>query len=253
MLDMTVPPPPEIKALAFAYFGVLAPPARSLGEVATAAVSDPAFLATLDGPAASQQAATTVLPLVGYAIDQQYDDALDHHCRCQPAATVVYDTLLASSGEAPSEEVVARVVDTFGMWEAQPVADGAADVVRGVRDVGYPIGLVANCVMPGRCVRDRVAEAGLGMVFDPILLASEWGWCMPHVSVFRELLEGLECNPEDVLLVCGDFRTHVHGAEAVGLRTAWLHAELPERAQQVEDSYLIRDLEVLLDWFGGTV
>ena len=247
----TVAPPENIHAIAFAYFGVLAPSLPCLGKAAAHAVAGTSAPAAGTGDTASAAGIDRMLPLVGYTLDQHVDDVLDHECRLTPAATLVYDTMTAAAGEPPSADVIERVVQTFGEFEALPLTPEAVHVVRTLGDMGLPLGLATNCVMPGEFLRARLREEQLDMLFATVVLASEWGWCMPHPSVFRELEAGLDVAPEEILFIAGAFHTDVRGAEQAGLRTAWLRPALEERVQQVEASYVIRDLDVLLDWFGG--
>lgn len=246
-------PPEDIRAIVFTYFGVLAPPARSLGDVASLAVANPAFSADTTVAVATRGALTQLLPVVGYALDQHFDNAMDADCHPAPAASVMYDTLLAANGEPPDAQVVTELLEVFGGLEAQQVDPGAAGVVRELSELGLPLGLMANCVLPGQAIRAQCAEAGIADMFDAMVLSAEWGWCMPHPSVFREVVERLDYKPAEVLLVCGEFHAGVQGGEAAGMRTVWLHGELPERVQQVDNSYVINDLGVLLDWFGGSL
>ncbi len=246
-------PPENVDAVVFAYYGVLAPPAPPLGEMASAAVQDPAFAADAGLSATPNASVAHLLPLVGYALDQRADAVVDADCHMEPAATVVYETLLAMSGEPPSQESVASLVETFGHLEALPMDDECVSIVRALRDSGLALGLMCNCLMPGQFLRDRWAAGGLDTLFDHVMLTADWGWCLPHPSVFREVLDGLECQPDEVLVVCRDFRTHLQGAEALGLRTVWLRPDLDRRVEQVGQSYVIRELDVLLDWFGGSI
>lgn len=250
-----VPPPPEVDAIIFAYYGVLAPPAPRLGELATAAVADPAFLGNtgLAAAAAGPEAVHHVLPVVGYAIDQRADETLDADCHVVPAATVVYETLLAIGGEPPSHDAVASVVKTFGRLEALPMDDERATVVRGLREAGLRLGCICDCMLPGEFLQAQWTAKGEDALFDVVMHASDWGWRMPHPSIFRETVERMDCKPEEVLLVCGDFRTHLRGAEELGLRTVWLRTDMPERVEQVGHSYVVRDLGILLDWFAGNL
>lgn len=246
-----IAPPENVRAVAFAYFGVLAPAVPVLGEAATRTVERMAKA----GAAAADEGeggAGQLLPLIGYTLDQHADDAPDHGCRLTPAATLIYETLLAVAGEPPSVEVVEQVLNTFGALEAVPPRAEVLHVLEGLVAAEMPLGLLVNCLMPGQFVREQLRAAGVEDLFATIVYAADWGWCQPHPSVFRELADGLEVPPEQILFVPGLFRLGVQGAEAAGFRTAWLRPDLDRRVQAVESSYIIRDLDILLDWFGGT-
>lgn len=252
LMDTEVPIPENVAGIVFAYYGVLAPPAPRLGDAATRAVAELPSEPATTAPSAAGLGLSRLLPVLGYALDQQADAALDEDFQLVPAATVVYETLLAMQGEPPSEQTVVSLVETFGRLEALPMNDDAVVMLRTLRESGLAMGLLCGCTMPGRFLRERWDAEGGGGLFDHVVLASDWGWCPPHPSVFQAVLDGLDCKPEEALVVCGNFRTHIQGADALGLRTVWLRPAASERIAQVGDSYVVRDLGVLLDWFAGS-
>ncbi len=104
-----------------------------------------------------------------------------------------------------------------GMWN-HPLP-GARDVVKGLREDGYRVGVVSNS---DGTVADALDTAGFGGLFELIIDSGNVGVSKPDPAIFGVALDELAV-PADRVWYVGDSHFHdVGGARAAGLQAAVL-------------------------------
>jgi 2-haloacid dehalogenase len=98
-----------------------------------------------------------------------------------------------------------------------PLADGAADAVRAIRDAGITIGVLTNS---SRRTLELIA-ARLDLALDHLLSVDAARRFKPHPSVYRLAVEATALPPERVGFVTAN-GWDAAGACAFGFRVAWL-------------------------------
>ena len=88
----------------------------------------------------------------------------------------------------------------------------------------HRLGLLSNFTdaTPVRAVLER---EGLAHHFHAIVISAEVGRRKPRPDVFWRVLSELDTTAERTLFVGDDPHDDVHGANAVGMRTAWLRTD----------------------------
>jgi len=87
---------------------------------------------------------------------------------------------------------------------------------------------------------------GVADLFETILVSDEVGWRKPNAAIFEQALDRLGMGPSGALFVGDRMDIDVVGAQAVGMRAAWINRggeALPAGARPPE--YDIRDLAEL--------
>jgi putative hydrolase of the HAD superfamily len=67
-----------------------------------------------------------------------------------------------------------------------------------------------------------LAESGLGLHLDAVVVSDAFGWRKPRREIFEEVVARLGVSPAETLHVGDSLHADVAGAAAVGLRTAWI-------------------------------
>ncbi|MBA3366227.1 MAG: HAD family hydrolase [Actinobacteria bacterium] len=100
--------------------------------------------------------------------------------------------------------------------------DGAADVLRQLREAGLRLGIVSNLAWgPATVMRRHLDQHGLIGFFEPEALAfsDEVGVLKPHPAIFHAALDALGASPQEAAHV-GDLKlTDVAGAHELGMIT----------------------------------
>jgi 2-haloacid dehalogenase len=105
-----------------------------------------------------------------------------------------------------------------------PTMGGAAHALDGVRSV--PLAVLSNGTADG--IRSLVGGAGLADRFDHLLAADEVGRFKPAPEVYRLAVSAFAtAEASEVVLVSGN-EWDVAGAQAAGLRTAWISHGRPQ-------------------------
>jgi putative hydrolase of the HAD superfamily len=80
----------------------------------------------------------------------------------------------------------------------------------------YRLGLLSNFTH-GPAAREIINKTGLNDFFDVILISGELGFRKPHSFVFRELIERLGVQNDQILYVGDDIESDINGALRSGL------------------------------------
>jgi len=130
-------------------------------------------------------------------------------------ARVVRRTFERACCGTPEPAVVAAGLAAFARGAAWRPCAGAVEVLRTLKARGLKIALVSN--FDGRLHR-VVAELGLSLFFDAVVVSSETGWAKPSPRIYAAALAALEVEPGEALMIGDRPREDVAGATAAGLR-----------------------------------
>jgi putative hydrolase of the HAD superfamily len=113
----------------------------------------------------------------------------------------------------------------------------------------YALGLLSNGnSYPERC--------GLDGVFQSVVFSQEHGVEKPDRAIFEIALKQIGCRPEELLHVGDSLENDVRGAQACGIRTAWLNRDGAPNGTVIRPDHEIRSLAelpgVLCAGAGGT-
>ena len=126
----------------------------------------------------------------------------------------------------------------------------ALEALQALRRRGVPLALVTNG--DARFQREKIERWGLAPFFDCIVIEGEFGCGKPDPRVFRHALAALGVRPDRAWMVGDNLAWDVAGAQAVGVRAAWVDRAgrgLPAGAPVVPDRILrsLTDLPGLVD------
>ncbi len=103
------------------------------------------------------------------------------------------------------------------------VRDGAATVLRSLRDNGYRTGLICNTYhSPGSVLRKIIQSFGLSRCFDVLMFSDEYGMPKPMPEIFIEVLTRLGIKPEEAAHVGDRPDLDVVGAKNAGVKAIYL-------------------------------
>ncbi len=106
-------------------------------------------------------------------------------------------------------------------WRAaHRLAPGVIDVLDALRRAGLAIGIVSNAFDPPALAHAELDRLGVSARVDVAVFSSETGKRKPHPAGFRRALAVLGVGPYESLFVGDRLVEDIHGAAALGLRTA---------------------------------
>jgi HAD superfamily hydrolase (TIGR01549 family) len=77
-----------------------------------------------------------------------------------------------------------------------------------------------------------MADTGIRDLFDAVIISADTGYRKPNPLIFKQILELMRLQPEDILFVGDTPHDDVLGSKGVGMHSAWIrtrnHRELPE-------------------------
>jgi len=144
-----------------------------------------------------------------------------------------------------------EVKDTRGVTLRADLIPGAAEVVRELKRLGYPLALVADG--PAATFTNILTHYDLYDCFAAFAISEEVGVEKPHPRIFIHALDQLGIRREEygrVMMVGNNLARDVKGANALGLISVWLdwaprRAKTPADASEVPQ-YTVKTLEALL-------
>jgi putative hydrolase of the HAD superfamily len=119
---------------------------------------------------------------------------------------------LSFAGFDPSEEAVAQLAGTRGLW--QSALPGARETVAAARDAGYRVAVVSNA--DGHVARDLEA-AGFGGMFEIIVDSTVVGVSKPDPRIFGYALDALGIEAGEAWYVGDSALFDLEGARNAGL------------------------------------
>jgi HAD superfamily hydrolase (TIGR01549 family) len=100
---------------------------------------------------------------------------------------------------------------------------GAAETVRALKALGYPLALVADG--PAGTFYNVLGHYGLLPLFDALAISGLIGSEKPDPRIFRYALDQLSISPEEygrVLMIGNHLARDIKGANQLGLVSVWL-------------------------------
>ena len=194
---------PRTKVLAFDVYGTLIDP-LAIADVLRAYVEDQA----------DRVAALWRQKQVEYAFRRGLMRAYADFDVCTRQA-LLFAT--ESCGVTLMEEDHARLLNTYRQLPAYP---DVAPALAALHEQGYQCVAFTNGVGP--TVRALLDTAGLGTVIEDIISVDDERTFKPDPAVYHYLVRRVGGWAQDIWLVSAN-SWDVIGAQAVGLRTAWVH------------------------------
>ena len=114
---------------------------------------------------------------------------------------------------------------------------GVMEALRKLREKGYRLWLLSNAQRVFTAYELR--HLGLDDQFDGIYISSDYGFRKPDSRFFRALINDHELDITKCLMIGNDRRTDIGGAQAVGLDTLYLHANITPPGQAPADPTLL--------------
>jgi HAD superfamily hydrolase (TIGR01549 family) len=116
-----------------------------------------------------------------------------------------------------------EIKDAYQVTQTAELIPGAAQMVRDLRQRGYPLALVADG--PTGTFRNVLTQHQLYDLFDVFAISQEVGVDKPDPRMFRHALDQLGIAPADygrVVMVGNHLSRDIKGANALGLISVWL-------------------------------
>jgi HAD superfamily hydrolase (TIGR01549 family) len=120
-------------------------------------------------------------------------------------------------------------------FEAAP---GALELLRGLREEGYRIGVISNTVgEPGEFLRPVLAKFGFDRYVETYVFSDEHPWAKPAPEIFRYALDRLGSRPVDAVHV-GDGPSDTEGAGCAGYRGSILFTGLHDYGPKYRELFM---------------
>jgi putative hydrolase of the HAD superfamily len=92
------------------------------------------------------------------------------------------------------------------------------EILGGLRERGYRLGLVSNVTLLPRLMRQDLDRLGIGPLLNASVFSSETGVRKPDPRIFHEALTRMVAEPAEAVFVGDRLYDDVGGAQAVGMR-----------------------------------
>lgn len=128
---------------------------------------------------------------------------------------------------------------------------GAAATVRAIKELGYPLALVADG--PTGTFHNILNQHGLFGLFDAFAISAEVGVDKPDGVIFHHAMQQLQIAPADygrVLMVGNNLARDIKGANALGIVSVWLdwaprRAKVPADVSEIPQYTIKRPADLL--------
>jgi putative hydrolase of the HAD superfamily len=130
--------------------------------------------------------------------------------------------IFLDSGDTIVDEAT-EIKDHNQVTQKASLIPGAAETVRALKTLGYPLALVADG--PAGTFTNVLGHYGLLDLFDALAISGQVGVEKPDPRIFRCALERLRIPPAQygqVLMVGNNLERDVKGANLIGLVSVWL-------------------------------
>ena len=102
----------------------------------------------------------------------------------------------------------------------------AANVLSGVKEKGYLVGLISNTGMtPGVTFRDYMEQVGILQYFDILTFSDEVCLAKPSKEIFLRTLRSLDILPGEAVHIGDHYKNDVVGAGRTGMKTIWINRD----------------------------
>ena len=116
-----------------------------------------------------------------------------------------------------------EIKDETGTTLQAELISGAADLVRALKQRGYPLALVADG--PSGTFRNVLTQHRLYDLFDVFAISEQVGVMKPDPLMFKHALDGLGIKARDyarTVMVGNYLARDIRGANAMGMISVWL-------------------------------
>jgi HAD superfamily hydrolase (TIGR01549 family) len=148
------------------------------------------------------------------------DDTIKIMRPTHPARKIL--AVFLDSGDTIVDEGT-EIKDAAGVTQTADLIPGAAETVRALKSLGYPLALVADG--PAGTFYNTLTPSGLIDLFDVLAISDQIGADKPDRRIFQHALDALGIQPGDynrVVMVGNNLARDVKGANALGLISIWL-------------------------------
>ncbi|MEZ4705949.1 MAG: HAD family hydrolase [Caldilineaceae bacterium] len=143
-----------------------------------------------------------------------------------------------------------EIKDARGAVLEAELIPGAAELVRQIKQRGYPMALVADG--PAATFRNVLGHYGLYDLFDALAISELVGVEKPDAAMFHTALGQLDIGQADygrVIMVGNNLSRDILGANALGLISVWLdwaprRSKIPANALETPDYTIKTPLEL---------
>ena len=161
----------------------------------------------------------------------------------------VIKAVFFDSGDTLVDE--GKEVTKAGVVAAAELIDGAAETVRAVKALGYPLALVADGLAAS--FENVLGHHGLFELFDAVAISETLGAEKPDPKMFLYALSQLGISEDDyknVLMIGNYLERDIAGANVLGLTSVWLdwsprRPKVPQNDLEVPDYTIHKPLELL--------
>ena len=137
-----------------------------------------------------------------------------------------------------AEELGFQAAQVFRMISMEYIRlyPGVLEALAKLREKGCKLWLLSNAQRVFTAYELR--HLGLNNQFDGIYISSDYGCRKPDRRFFQKLIDGQNLDISKCLMIGNDRRTDIAGAQAVGLDTLYLHANITPSGQAEADPAL---------------
>ena len=96
---------------------------------------------------------------------------------------------------------------------------GTSEMLSKLKGV-YRLGLLSNFTH-APAAKEIIDGVGLASLFDVVLISGDLGYRKPHPLVFRQLIEQLRVEKDEIIYVGDDPEPDITGAQRAGLQPVW--------------------------------
>ncbi len=99
----------------------------------------------------------------------------------------------------------------------------ARPLVQTIFDQGYDVVIATNPMFPRRAIEQRLDWANvLDFPFNLVTAYENSHFCKPNPRYYQEILDKLDCRPDEAIMVGDDYVNDIEPAIRVGLHTYWI-------------------------------
>lgn len=158
----------------------------------------------------------------------EIDEFADEASTQDELRRLCFESLAAKDGRDPTVGI--RLADAYASHRDYTDVEflpGAEDALASLSE-SYDLAIVTNGEPETQCT--KLDALGVRSLFDAIVYAGHDAAYKPDPEPFRAALDAVSVAPGETLFVGDDFESDVRGAHSVGLGTAWLTSDPPDKA-----------------------
>lgn len=148
--------------------------------------------------------------------------------------------LLEGLGLEPEDDLLETIREPYAhalLYFRPKLVDGAADLLCGLKEQGYKIGLISNTGRtPGKTMRRVLEDYGLTGCFTSMTFSDEVGHIKPGRAIYEKTLASLGSSPEKTVHVGDHPLLDVYGPKACGWK-AILFTKYMDRFEKYASKY----------------